>query len=181
MLSCVWLSCSVAVITFTHLELNNSLVDVSNSYYSISEFRPITLPENPGNYWETLSIYKALTSLHLHFHINTSLPMSHENDWCVYNKHISIKDKHLDEITAGVPRLLWSHIFRFKKNLALLRITTLIFFQFSLVFLIYFVTRTVPMNVLPNDLLLTLSNEWTWPMCGICDSWIVIKSFHLQL
>lgn len=57
MLSCVWLSCSVAVITFTHLELNNSLVDVSNSYYSISEFSPITLPENPGNYWETFCQY----------------------------------------------------------------------------------------------------------------------------
>ncbi|KAG1943170.1 receptor-type tyrosine-protein phosphatase eta [Pimephales promelas] len=38
---------SVAVIVFTHLELNNSLVDVSNSFYSISEFSPITLPENP--------------------------------------------------------------------------------------------------------------------------------------
>ncbi|XP_077085178.1 receptor-type tyrosine-protein phosphatase eta isoform X2 [Siphateles boraxobius] len=40
-------SYNFAVITFTHLELNNSLVDVSNSYYSISEFSPITLPENP--------------------------------------------------------------------------------------------------------------------------------------
>ncbi|XDV18094.1 hypothetical protein PO909_023862 [Leuciscus waleckii] len=40
-------SYSVAVITFTHLELINGLVDVSNSYYSISELIPIILPENP--------------------------------------------------------------------------------------------------------------------------------------
>ncbi|XP_051755908.1 receptor-type tyrosine-protein phosphatase eta isoform X3 [Ctenopharyngodon idella] len=40
-------SYNFAVITFTHLEINNLLVDVSNSYYSISEFSPITLPQNP--------------------------------------------------------------------------------------------------------------------------------------
>ncbi|XP_026123520.1 receptor-type tyrosine-protein phosphatase eta-like isoform X2 [Carassius auratus] len=38
-----------AVIAFTRLERNNNLVDVSNSYYSISEFyqSPVELPENP--------------------------------------------------------------------------------------------------------------------------------------
>uniref|UniRef100_A0A8C1G9M2 protein-tyrosine-phosphatase n=1 Tax=Cyprinus carpio TaxID=7962 RepID=A0A8C1G9M2_CYPCA len=38
-----------AVIAFTRLEINNSLVDVSNSYYSMSDFyqSPVTLPENP--------------------------------------------------------------------------------------------------------------------------------------
>ncbi|XP_048040798.1 receptor-type tyrosine-protein phosphatase eta isoform X3 [Megalobrama amblycephala] len=41
-------SYNFAVVTFTHLEINNSLVDVSNSYYSISDFRPITLPQNPA-------------------------------------------------------------------------------------------------------------------------------------
>uniref|UniRef100_A0A671RZS0 protein-tyrosine-phosphatase n=1 Tax=Sinocyclocheilus anshuiensis TaxID=1608454 RepID=A0A671RZS0_9TELE len=42
-------SYNFAVIAFTRLEINNSLVDVSNSYYSMSEFyqSPITLPENP--------------------------------------------------------------------------------------------------------------------------------------
>ncbi|XP_067295076.1 receptor-type tyrosine-protein phosphatase eta isoform X2 [Pseudorasbora parva] len=42
-------SYNFAVITFTHLEMNNHLVDVKNSYYSISEFyqSPIILPENP--------------------------------------------------------------------------------------------------------------------------------------
>ncbi|XP_016092717.1 receptor-type tyrosine-protein phosphatase eta-like [Sinocyclocheilus grahami] len=42
-------SYNFAVIAFTRLETNNSLVDVSNSYYSMSEFyqSPITLPENP--------------------------------------------------------------------------------------------------------------------------------------
>ncbi|XP_016299433.1 receptor-type tyrosine-protein phosphatase eta-like isoform X2 [Sinocyclocheilus anshuiensis] len=40
---------NVAVIAFTRLEIKNSLVDVSNSYYSMSEFyqSPVTLPENP--------------------------------------------------------------------------------------------------------------------------------------
>ncbi|XP_056603685.1 receptor-type tyrosine-protein phosphatase eta isoform X3 [Triplophysa dalaica] len=38
-----------AIITFTHLEISNNLVNVSNSYYSISQFCPtsILLPENP--------------------------------------------------------------------------------------------------------------------------------------
>ncbi|XP_043101766.1 receptor-type tyrosine-protein phosphatase eta isoform X2 [Puntigrus tetrazona] len=38
-----------AVIAFTRLEIKNSLVDVSKSYYSVSEFyqSPVTLPENP--------------------------------------------------------------------------------------------------------------------------------------
>uniref|UniRef100_A0A9J8B022 protein-tyrosine-phosphatase n=1 Tax=Cyprinus carpio carpio TaxID=630221 RepID=A0A9J8B022_CYPCA len=42
-------SYNFAVIAFTRLKINNDLVDVSNSYYSISEFyqSPITLPENP--------------------------------------------------------------------------------------------------------------------------------------
>ncbi|XP_051564734.1 receptor-type tyrosine-protein phosphatase eta-like isoform X1 [Myxocyprinus asiaticus] len=44
-------SYSFAVIAFTHLEISkeNGLVDVSNSYYSISQFyqSSITLPENP--------------------------------------------------------------------------------------------------------------------------------------
>ncbi|XP_052005244.1 receptor-type tyrosine-protein phosphatase eta [Xyrauchen texanus] len=44
-------SYSFAVIAFTHLEFinENGIVDVSNSYYSISQFyqNPITLPENP--------------------------------------------------------------------------------------------------------------------------------------
>ncbi|XP_067258289.1 receptor-type tyrosine-protein phosphatase eta-like isoform X2 [Chanodichthys erythropterus] len=40
-------SYNFAIVTFTHLEINNSLVDVSNSYYSISDFSPITLPQNP--------------------------------------------------------------------------------------------------------------------------------------
>lgn len=38
-----------AIITFTHLKITNNLVDVSNSYYSISQFyqSSIILPENP--------------------------------------------------------------------------------------------------------------------------------------
>ncbi|KAI7814931.1 receptor-type tyrosine-protein phosphatase eta precursor, partial [Triplophysa rosa] len=42
-----------AIITFTHLEITNNLVNVSNSYYSISQFyqTSIILPENPVVIW----------------------------------------------------------------------------------------------------------------------------------
>ncbi len=62
MLLCVWLSCSFSVIAFTRLEIKDGLVDVSNSYYSMSEFyqSPVTLPENPGKDRDTLSIFNLI-------------------------------------------------------------------------------------------------------------------------